>query len=205
MKAQAIYTDRLILKPANNDSDLTAYKRLLEPSEYYFQFGYEYDEHLLDDYDFTSLGVICYSAFLKNSGEYIGYVGIRPTDNKPEIGEIEYFISKPHRGKGFCHEAAAALIQAFKDGELTEIKGISVFAEIIRENTPSAHVLTRLGFDLEHTSLILYHIPDQNEEDGYKTEGKSVSTYTLDLCSWCPSSREDGFRIPAQKQLRACA
>lgn len=206
MNPQAIYTKHLVLRPANNDEDLTAYKMLLEPSEYFFQFGYEYEEHLLDNYNFTDLGVICYSAFLKDTGEYIGYAGIMPTDNEPEVGELEYFVSKAHRGKGYCHEAAAALIQAFKSGELTNSKGKTVFAEIIKENTASARVLKRLGFDLKHAGVVLQLVPDPDDPEGYKTTGKSVSTYTLDLCSWRPSFTAGNLRTSAcEEHLLACA
>lgn len=206
MSARMIKTDRLVMKPANNDKDLATYKRLLEPCDYFFQFGYEYDEHLLDGYDFTSLGVICYSVFLKDTDEYIGYAGIKPDSDDPDIGELEYFIARPHRNKGYCREAAAALIAAFKDGLLTGTKGIELYAETISENTASARVLEKLGFGFEHDLMTLYLCPDSTDPDGYKTAGKSVSIFKLDLRScYPPATVYDLEALAREERLLACA
>lgn len=206
MSARMIKTDRLVMRPANNDEDLTMYKQSLEPCDYFFQFGYEYDEHLLDGYDFTSLGVICYSVFLKDTSEYIGYAGIKPDSDDPNIGELEYFIARPHRNKGYCREAAAALIGAFKDGLLTGTKGIELYAETIDENVASARVLEKLGFRFEHNLMTLHLCPDSTDPDGYKTVGKSVSVYKLDLRSYYPPATVLAFsRLAHDDQLLACA
>lgn len=206
MSAQKIKTERLVMRPANNDEDLTTFKQLLEPCDYLFQYGYEYDEHLLDGYDFTSLGVICYSVFLKDTDEYIGYVGIKPNADDPGLGELEYFISRSYRNKGYCHEAARALIDAFKDGLLTDTRGIELYAETISENAASARVLEKLGFRFEHNFMTLCLCPDPTDPDGYKTAGNTVSAYKLDLrSSYPPATVYDFEALTREEELLACA
>lgn len=206
MSTQMIDTGRLVMRPANSDEDLAMYKQLLEPCDYFFQFGYEYDEHLLDGYDFTSLSVICYSIFLKDTDEYIGYVGIKPNADDLGLGELEYFVARSHRNRGYCHEAAAALIGAFKDGLLTGTTGIELYAETISENAASARVLEKLGFRFEHSLMRLYPCPDSTDPDGYKTAGKSIDVYKLDLRSCYPPATVYDFEALArEEQLLACA
>lgn len=109
MAGPSIITRRLALRLANDDEDLSTYLSMLSPDEYVFQFGYEYNEALLDGYSFTNNGVVCYAVFPHGERTMIGYVGIKPYESDPAVGELEYYIAKKHRGTGTARKLPAPL------------------------------------------------------------------------------------------------
>lgn len=139
MTRPSIITKRLILHPANNDEDLSTYLSMLSPDEFVYQFGYEYNEGLLDGYSFTGNGVVCYAVFPHGERTMIGYVGIMPYESDPAVGELEYYIAKERRGNGCCQEASRALIRAFRSGALTGVEGKVVTAEVTAGNDVSMY------------------------------------------------------------------
>lgn len=156
MRANDFKTRRLVLKPANNGEDLRRFLADLDPDEFLFQFGRDYDERLLEDYDFTTSGVICYSIFMPDADVMVGYVGILPNENDPSAGSLEYYIFKKHRGQGYCQEAVKAILELFFRGNLSGVRGRSVFAEIVHGNVVSAHILEKLGFVQENIGAQIY-------------------------------------------------
>lgn len=171
-----IKTKRLELRPADNGKDLNRYLADLTPDEYLYQFGCEFDERLLEDYDFTINGVICYSIFMRDTDTMIGYAGIKPCEDNPSVGDLEYYIFKEYREQGYCQEAVRAMIESFHHGELDGTKGMSVVAEIVQGNDASAHILEKLGFVKTSVGLHVY----ANEEEELRSVG--VVSYELTLC-----------------------
>ena len=70
----------------------------------------EMTDELLAQADFESNGVECYTIFLKDTGEMIGYVGLSPEGDE---ADIEFYIFKDYRNMGYCKEAAIRLINAY--------------------------------------------------------------------------------------------
>ena len=137
-------TDRLVLCPSSNSRDLEEYHRhLTTEGDFFFQYGMEMTDELLAQADFESNGVECYTIFLKDTGEMIGYVGLSPEGDE---ADIEFYIFKDYRNMGYCKEAAIRLINAYFDGETGLIPGIRVTASTLLENEPAKGLLRSIGF-----------------------------------------------------------
>lgn len=94
-----------------------------------------------------------YSIFPKETEEFIGYVGFHRQRNSDY--EIEFYISKSQRRKGYCEEACKAVI------ELIFTKGLSVdnnvlsvqklYATTLAENIAVINLLSKIGFQERYT------------------------------------------------------
>ncbi len=71
----------------------------------------------------------------------IGYKGVPDFDGMVEIG---YGVDKEYRRRGYCYEAALALI----DMALSDIRVDYVTAECLKENTASSNILKKLKFEV---------------------------------------------------------
>lgn len=143
-----IITNRLILRPSDDERDLENYiSHLKSADEFYIQYGQPCsDDELIEMIDFHSSGVIYYSVFLKETGAMVGYVGILPYEREPKSGNLEFHIFKEYRRKHYCQEALNALIECFFKGELTGVYGEMIDAETMSDNEPSCKLLESLGF-----------------------------------------------------------
>ena len=78
-------------------------------------------------------------------GTMVGRVGMRRKPDELRMGMLWWSMNPSHRGQGYIHEAAAALIEyAF-----TELSLHRVYAEIDPRNTASVRVAERLGLRRE--------------------------------------------------------
>lgn len=74
------------------------------------------------------------------SGDFIGCIRI---DAEAEIGNIGYWLARPHWGKGYAGEAAKRITRlAFESLELTALE-----AEVMQRNLASEKVLLTAGFE----------------------------------------------------------
>lgn len=80
------------------------------------------------------------STFLKETGEYIGWCGLKYLINK-DATDLGYRFTKKHWGKGYATEAAMACLH---DG-FTRIKLDKIIATAMLENTASINVFKKLG------------------------------------------------------------
>lgn len=177
-KKVLIETPRLALYPSSDEHDLPEYKRHLTDSEEFFmQFGIRMTDEILECIDFHSSGVLYYTAFSKESGKMIGYVGLLPYKDSDGVGELEFHIFREYRNNGYCTEASKALLKAYFDGSLTDEPGKQVVAETMPENKATRKVLEKLGF--ERTSIgMTFSLSDEDELDPYVCY--SVEHYELD-------------------------
>lgn len=181
MTRPSIITKRLILHPANNDEDLSTYLSMLSPDEFVYQFGYEYNEGLLDGYSFTNNGVVCYAVFPYGERTMLGYVGIMPYESDLAVGELEYYIAKERRGNGYCQEASRALIRAYHSGALTGTRGRVVTAQVTAGNDASVRVLEKLGFKKVGTAMHVYALSnDSGDGPDYTVVGMEDYELVLD-------------------------
>ena len=145
-----IVTQRLVLREfvESDWADVLAYQRDPRYLRYYpWSFRTEADVR-----DFVQLfldwqwerprGRYQLALTLKGTRELIGNCGIRRNPDRNGEAEIGYELAPTHWGKGYATEAARVLVN-FGFRELG-IERVSSWC--IAENTPSARVLTRLGF-----------------------------------------------------------
>ncbi|GHA57743.1 GNAT family N-acetyltransferase [Photobacterium aphoticum] len=124
----------------------------------------------------------------KDSGEYIGFVGLHTQDetvaipNTPLV-EIGWRLSAAHWQQGFASEAAqAALAFAFDTLQQPE-----VYAFTILSNTPSRKVMEKIGMsntgeDFDHPKLLSY--PDTV---------KRHCLYRITQAEWANKSQVNGM------------
>lgn len=141
-----IETERLYLRPANNEADLEDYLRhLKDADEWLFQYAEEYSEKLFNMIDFTSHLVFCCAVCEKGTGQMLGYVGLMP-EIMDDSANLEFYIFKEYRRQGFATEAIQAFLSQFHSGALFGFPGKTVIAEVVYENDPSKMLIEKLGF-----------------------------------------------------------
>ena len=82
---------------------------------------------------------------LKSNGQLIGNCGIRLESADAHKGDIGYELSPEHWGHGYATEAARAIVTF----GFTQLGLHRISASCIAENVGSAHVLQKLGMQLE--------------------------------------------------------
>ncbi len=93
---------------------------------------------------------------LGDSGELLGAIGLEITAAH-ERAEIGYWIGKPHWGKGYCTEAAIAVLQHGFDSIGLE----RIYATHFRRNPASGRVMQKAG--MKHEGRLRHHIKKWGE------------------------------------------
>ena len=93
---------------------------------------------------------------LGDSGELLGAIGLEITAAH-ERAEIGYWIGKPHWGKGYCTEAAIAVLQHGFDSLGLE----RIFATHYRKNPASGRVMQKAG--MKYEGRLRHHIKKWGE------------------------------------------
>ncbi|MEA1976305.1 MAG: GNAT family N-acetyltransferase, partial [Chloroflexota bacterium] len=93
---------------------------------------------------------------LEDSGELVGAIGLEITAAH-ERAEIGYWIGKPHWGKGYCTEAAIAVIQHGFDSLGLE----RIFATHFLKNPASGRIMQKAG--MKHEGRLRHHIKKWGE------------------------------------------
>ena len=75
----------------------------------------------------------------------LGYVGLLP-DASSSTAELEFYLFREHRRKGFAAEAIKEFIAQFRSGALFGFNGKTVIAKVVYENDPSNKLIEKLGF-----------------------------------------------------------
>ena len=155
-----IYTDRLILKPYDEELSRVYQDFLLDNEaefEDYFHEKYDYDAiesmHLQKEFRYH------FAILLKESKDYIGSVGIT-LKRANSVYNLEYIILPEHRQKGYAFEATTALLDIIKTNKLSYLEN-SVFinffnlckptikvveAIVLEDNKKSINLVEKLGF-----------------------------------------------------------
>ncbi len=85
------------------------------------------------------------AATLKTNGELIGNCGIRLAQAGAHQGDIGYELAPEHWGQGYATEAARAIVNL----GFTHLELQRIWSWCIADNRASAHVLEKLGMQLE--------------------------------------------------------
>lgn len=178
--SKTIETDRLILKSQTMEEQKRLWEILMIPevNKYFLAVPPKFREKLKDwniqkkyyeeqmekskDKD-----VFKWSIFLKDSNICIGMVSCQKSYdennnlNNPDVRDVGWFIDPEYHSKGYCTEAAKAMIDfMFKE---CEIKEIITGAAIC--NPSSWRIMEKLGFERQSkTKMIEYTFLDENIE-----------------------------------------
>lgn len=148
-----IETERLLLIPGNNARDDEPFILMLRNDGNFRDFcGLDFSEKNLEDFrnyfERRGHGRCIYSIFPKNTNRFIGYVGFH---REPDFDyEIEFYIMKNERRKGYCEEACKAVINFFFSEGLSidnnKLRVKKLYASVLTDNTPAICLLSKLGF-----------------------------------------------------------
>ena len=127
------------------------------------------EKYYLEDMKHANdLDVYRWSIFLKENGECIGRCSCHEAhiENEeildPSIRGVGWYIDPKYQGKGYCTEAAQAMIKyMFEEVEILEIKtGAAI------ENPASWKIMEKLGFERTNdTKMIQYTYLNELTED----------------------------------------
>lgn len=142
-------TPRLILREFHIDDAEHFYQLNLNPTVIQFTGddafqNIEETENFLRNYkDYEQNGYGRWAVISKESGEFLGWCGLKFDGNETDIG-FRFF--EEFWNKGYATESAKACIDfGFDELGLTEIVG-----RAMKENTASHKVLEKIGLDFSH-------------------------------------------------------
>ncbi len=183
-----IETERLLLIPGSNARDDVPFIHMLRDDGNFRDFcGVEFSEKYLAEFrnyfERTGHEECIYSIFPKEINEFIGYVGFHRERNSDY--EIEFYISKSQRRKGYCEEACKAVVKLiFSEGLSVDNNVLSVqklFATTLAENMAVINLLGKLGFkrDISENGpvLVMEGFVDEESDEFF---GYCVSKYVIE-------------------------
>lgn len=183
-----IETEHLLLIPGSNARDNESFIRMLRNDGDFRDFcGIEFSERYLaefrDYFERTGHEECIYSIFPKGTDEFIGYVGFHRERNSDY--EIEFYISKSQRRKGYCEEACKAVMELiFSDGLSVDNNALSVqklYATTLAENIAVINLLSKLGFKRDIPKdgpvLVMEGFVDEETDEFF---GYCVSRYVIE-------------------------
>lgn len=183
-----IETEHLLLIPGSNARDNESFIRMLRNDGDFRDFcGIEFSERYLaefrDYFERTGHEECIYSIFPKGTDEFIGYVGFHRERNSDY--EIEFYISKSQRRKGYCEEACKAVMELiFSDGLSVDNNVLSVqklYATTLAENIAVINLLSKLGFKRDIPKdgpvLVMEGFVDEETDEFF---GYCVSRYVIE-------------------------
>ena len=113
---------------------------------------------------------------LKSTGQLIGNCGVRRKFHEAPNGDIGYELDPDHWGNGYATEAARAVMHF----GFTQLGLHRISASCVADNTGSAHVLEKLGMQLEGRL---------REKDYYKDRWWDTLLYAILYDEWQAQSK----------------
>ncbi len=108
----------------------------------------------------SGLGV--FAAHARTDFGFLGWIELRPEDDRPERAELGYRLRRSAWDRGYATEGARALVEyAFTMTAITEI-----YAEAMAVNTASRRVMEKVGLHHESTFLTDWEHPLPGAEHG---------------------------------------
>jgi RimJ/RimL family protein N-acetyltransferase len=147
-----IETKNLLLKPENNETDNEPFIRMLSQDGDFesfcgLPFSGKYLEMFVNYFEHKENEQCLYSLYIKDDDVFIGYVGFhRECDDY----ELEFYVGKEFRRRGFCKEACVEVINLLFDEGLSVDGNILVeeklYATTLPNNVAVNSLLENLGF-----------------------------------------------------------
>ncbi len=117
-------------------------EQVLDPGEFFAQYGMKQTTELLDLIQDMTPGVIYYSVFLRDTKEMVGYAGIAPDSD-----EIEVYVFKEFRRRSYGYTVLKAFLDLYLNGTITGKEETEVVAVTLFENDPAIKLLEKTGFE----------------------------------------------------------
>lgn len=181
-------TEHLLLLPGNNQRDNDPFLEMLrKDGDFRIYSGVAPTEkNILAFQNYFEVSGSCfYAIFEKEHRErFIGYVGI---GYQHQRFEVEFYISKPYRNRGYCTEALRRLCEEAFTGNLTwidlngERTGLAVdklYASAILENCPASRVIEKCGFIRNPEIVIVFQMLFDPDNDTVYSE--NIAEYVLE-------------------------
>lgn len=157
-----IETARLMLLPGQDTRDNIAFLQMLKNDGDFRQFcGVDYSEQNLLKFDSYLERDLLYAIYRKDDlTELLGYIGLGEQNGRYEI---EFYIKRPERRKGYCTEALHALCKTAFAGKLATMNKRKereslildkIYATATAENLPTKSLLEKNGSLRPNTSAI---------------------------------------------------
>jgi ribosomal-protein-alanine N-acetyltransferase len=148
----SLQTDRLVLRPFSFDDAADVKRMAGEPAvaDTTLNIPHPYAEGMAEEWigthqsEFDSGKGVTFAITLRRSGELVGAIGLvkNARFNRAEMG---YWVGQPYWGKGYCTEAAKAVIAyAFDEMGLNKIH-----AYYFVRNPASGRVMEKAGMQYE--------------------------------------------------------
>ena len=172
-------SSRLILRPADDEHDLTLYhSHLKRDGDFKIYTGKKLTRDNLEGYNL--LRPLCFCIFEKATGNMVGITGLYSYDDARRMATAEWYIFKPYRGKGYAREAITVLAARAFAGKLFEMQETAwrnqfrrhyvkidmIRANIREKNIPSQKTAESCGFVYQYTDHRHYVIEGEGLEDG---------------------------------------
>lgn len=150
-KHPTLYTERLILRPHTiwdaDDLQKLINDQYIASTTFNLPYPYGLEDAIewlaKREEDYKETGSPQFAITFKNE-EFIGGIGLR-VNKQHENGEIGYWIGKPYWGKGYCTEAAYAVVKyGFDVLNLNRIH-----ATHMTRNPASGRVMQKIGMKQE--------------------------------------------------------
>lgn len=148
-----IETKRLLLKTAYTERDGEAFLRMMkEEGACQSLFGIPLSDDIEEKlYHYFDTDDCLFAIFEKAAdAEMIGYIGVSYRNGSYEV---EFYLSKPFRNRGYCTEALVLLVDLYFEGKLalTEDKEHPeelnfLYGSFLTENKATQRVLEKCGF-----------------------------------------------------------
>lgn len=142
-------TERLYLREMTEEDAENAYLLNLDPEVVQYTGDGPFEsvevarEFLKNYQDYKKYGMGRWAVVHKETGEYLGWCGLKYFADKNEV-DVGYRLQKKYWGHGYATESATACIEyGFNKLRLTRIVG-----NVMKENLASIRVLEKLGMTL---------------------------------------------------------
>ena len=187
--SETLTTEHLMLCPGENARDNAPFLKMLRgDGDFRIFSGVEPTENnVLEFQNYFEREKCCfYAIFLIDcQEEMIGYVGI--SYRREERTEAEFYVSKAHRGQGYCTEALHKICEEVSQGNLKwrdetgeqiPIEIDKLYATTISDNLAAVKVLEKCGFVENREMVLVFQIfIDPDDED--KVYDNEISDYVL--------------------------
>lgn len=162
-----IETERLVIEPAFIvDKSKEFAKAIYEAGEFEWYFGLEETNERLKEISIKRKGY--YNIFDKMKN-FIGYLGFYRQDGDYEI---EIYILKEYRRKGYAEESLKVMLGEAFEGNIIGTRKedfTRIVSSVRKENLPSRMLLEKCGFEPNQEIAefcMLFHISPEDDELG---------------------------------------
>lgn len=167
-------TKQLIMLPAGNADNLNLLEMLKNDGDFRMFCGVDFSEENLTNFEgyFSGKNMCAFSLFRKEEAtDFIGYVGFSLREKNRY--EVDFYIAKKHRNRGYCTEAVQKLLEVLKtdglsiDGSIIHCE--KVYATTLEENDATKRTLEKCGFErnAEGPVLIIEVFMDKSTNKEY--------------------------------------